>query len=341
MDHKDNKLIITVAPGASPSAMAKHKELPRTAKQIADEVIASAQAGASIAHMHVVDENGKATTDLSFFRETVSLIRRGCDILIEGSTGGTADLSAADRSVSLDVDVELASLNTGSINYGSGVYVNSPADIDYWVNRMRQRRIKPTLTVFDLGFIANAAKLVRDGLVTPPLFFNMVFDLPGGPPATPANLVYHVNNLPPGSLWETTAYEASSFPTAAMAIATGGHARVGFEDYYYYSPGRLASSNAELVARLARIAKELERPLAKPADARKMLGLPARAPSYAMPAVSIPARPPVPARVAAAAAAPAAAEAYPTKPDGTPDFAKMTPPQRLMYHMTRLDKALG
>jgi len=338
MDHKDNKLIITVAPGASPSAMAKHKELPRTTRQIADEVIAAARAGASIAHMHVVDEQGKATTDLSFFRETVAMIRRGCDILIEGSTGGTVDLSAAERSVSLDVDVELASLNTGSINYGAGVYVNSPADIDYWVNRIRQRRIKPTLTVFDLGFIANAAKLAAAGLVAPPLFFNMVFDLPGGPVATPANLVYHVNNLPPGSLWETTAYEAASFPTAALAIAMGGHARVGFEDYYFYSPGRLAGSNAELVARLVRIAKELERPLAKPADARKMLGLPARAPSYAMPAIGIPARPAVPAR---APAAPAAAEAYPTKPDGTPDFAKMTPAQRLMYHLARLDKALG
>ncbi len=268
-----DKLIITVAPCAPPGQLDAHPDLPRTPEQIADEVVQAWNAGAAIAHLHVLDEQGRPTQDLAAFRRTIALIREHCDILIEGSTGGLTGFSAADRSVALRADIDLASLNPGSVNYDQGVYINSPQDIDYWVREMRRRGIKPGIAIFEAGMIENALRYARQGLIAEPLFFNFVLGLTGALPATARNLMFLIESLPPGALWEVTGHGGHDLQAALWAFALGGHARAGFEDHIFYRPGERASSNAVLIDRIARIARDAERPIASPAEARSMLGI--------------------------------------------------------------------
>ncbi|HEY64866.1 MAG TPA: 3-keto-5-aminohexanoate cleavage protein [Caldilineae bacterium] len=268
-----DKLIITVAPCAPPAQLEAYPDLPRTPEQIADEVVRAWNAGAAIAHLHVLDEQGHPTQDLAAFRRTIALIRERCDILIEGSTGGLTGFSAAERSVALQADIDLASLNPGSVNYDRGVYINSPQDIDYWVGEMHRRGIKPGIAIFEVGMIENALRYVRQGLISEPLFFNFVLGQVGALPATARNLVFLIESVPSGSMWEVTGHGGHDLQAALWAIALGGHARAGFEDNIFYRPGERASSNAMLIERIVRIAREAERPIASPAEVRSMLGI--------------------------------------------------------------------
>jgi len=240
---------------------------------IAQEVIDAHAAGASIAHLHVWDHDGQPTGDLGAFHRTIARIREGCDIIIEGSTGGVGDLTAAERCVSLHADIEMASLNVGSVNYDQGVYVNSPDDVRFWASEMARRHIKPDIAVFEVGMIQNALRLADEGLLKPPYLFSFVLGQTGALPATPKNLLFLAESVPDGAVWGAAGHGGADLPMSSLAMMIGGHARAGFEDNPYYAPKRAATSNAELVRRLVRIAGELGRPVATPAQARGMLGL--------------------------------------------------------------------
>jgi len=268
-----NRLIITVAPAAPQAQLASYPDLPRTPEQIADEVVRAWNAGAAIAHLHVLDETGRPTQDLTAFHRTISLIREQCDIIVEGSTGGLTGFSAADRSVALQADIQMASLNPGSVNYDQGVYINSPHDIDYWVRQMHRRGIKPGIAIFEAGMIENARHYARQGLIAEPLFFNSVLGQVGAMPATARNLMFLVESLPPGAIWEVTGHGGHDLQAVLWAIALGGHARAGYEDNIFYRPGERATSNAALIDRIVRIAREAGRKIASPAEACILLGL--------------------------------------------------------------------
>lgn len=270
------KLAIVVAPCSPPAQLEAYPDLPSTPEQIADEVVAAWRSGAAIAHLHVLDEKGHPTQELSAFRRTVDLIQRHCDIIVEGSTGGVTGFSAADRSVALGADIELASLNPGSVNYDRGVYINSPQDVVYWVGEMYRRGIKPDIAVFELGMIENALCHVRQRLIAEPLLFSFVLGQVGAMPATARNLVFLVDTLPAGAIWGATGHGGHDLEVALWSIALGGHARAGFEDNIYYRPGERATSNAQLVERIVRIGREAGREIASPAEARAMLALPSR-----------------------------------------------------------------
>lgn len=268
-----DSVIITVAPSIPPPVAAIIPGLDLSPEGIAAEVMRSCGAGASIAHLHVWDERGQPTTDLSAFRRTLRLIREGCDIIIEGSTGGLTALTPAERCVALQAEVEMASLNPGSVNYDAGVYVNAPDDVGFWAREMSARGIKPDFAIFEAGMIATSVGLAEQGLFASPLCFGLVLGQQGAMPASPRNLVFLVDSLPAGAVWTACGHGGHDLRMAALAIAAGGHARAGFEDNPYYRPGELATSNAQLVERLARMAREVGRPVASPTDARKILGL--------------------------------------------------------------------
>jgi 3-keto-5-aminohexanoate cleavage enzyme len=240
---------------------------------IAEEVVQAYNAGANVVHLHVWDERGQPTTELAAFERTIRLIRERCDIVIEGSTGGVNELSPAERSVSLQADIEMASLNPGSVNYDAGVYVNSPDDIAYWVQEMHRRRIKPDVAVFEAGMIANSMRLVDEGWIEPPFLFSFVLGQVGALPATPKNLLFLSETIPVGSLWSVAGHCGHDLHMSSLAMHVGGHARAGFEDNPYYRPGELATSNAQLIERLVRIAREIGREPVSPAEARAILGL--------------------------------------------------------------------
>ena len=269
----NEKLLITVAPSIPPYMRANFPNLDLSPEGVAAEVARAHSAGANVVHLHVWDEEGQPTMDLSAFRRTLRLIRERCDIVIEASTGGINTLNAAERSVSLQTEIELASLNPGSVNYDQGVYVNSPEDIRYWAEEMQRRQIKADIVIFEAGMIANAMRLAEQGLLETPYLFGFVLGQQGAMPATPKNLLFLNESLPPGALWGVIGHGGNDLWTSTMAMTMGGHARAGFEDNPYYRPGEPARSNAQLVERLVRIARELGREPATPAEARNLLGL--------------------------------------------------------------------
>ena len=268
-----DKLLITVAPSIPPYIAQNISGLDLSPEGIAAEVVRAANAGANVVHLHVWDEHGQPAMDLTAFERTLRLIRAGCDIVIEGSTGGVNTLTAAERCVSLQADVELASLNPGSVNYDKGVYVNSPDDIAYWAQEMQHRRIKPDIAIFEAGMIANAVALAEQGWIAPPMLFGFVLGQRGALPATPKNLLFLSETIPAGSLWGVVGHGGSDLRMSVLAMNMGGHVRAGFEDNPFYRPGEPATSNAQLSERLVRIARELGREPATPAEARRLLGV--------------------------------------------------------------------
>jgi 3-keto-5-aminohexanoate cleavage enzyme len=268
-----DRLIVTVAPSIPPYMAESLTGLDLSPQGIAAEVARAAAAGANLVHLHVWDEQGRPTTDLAAFRRTLELIRAQCDIVIEGSTGGINTLTPRERSVSLEAGIEMASLNPGSVNYDQGVYVNSPQDIDYWAGEMARRRIKPDVAIFEAGMIETVRDLAGRGLMQPPFVFGFVMGQKGAQPATPRQLLFLTESLPPESHWSVVGHGGSDLRMALLALGMGGHVRAGFEDNPYYRPGERAASNAQLIERLVRLAREVGREPASPNEVRQMLGL--------------------------------------------------------------------
>jgi 3-keto-5-aminohexanoate cleavage enzyme len=164
-------------------------------------------------------------------------------------------------------------LNPGSVNYDKGVYINSPSDIEYWVQEMQCRNIKPDVAIFEAGMIANTLALAEKGWLKPPYLFSFVLGQQGALPATPKNLLFLSESIPVESYWGVVGHGGYDLQMAVLAMNMGGHVRAGFEDNPYYRPGELATSNAMLIERLVRLAREVGREIASPDEVRVMLGL--------------------------------------------------------------------
>jgi 3-keto-5-aminohexanoate cleavage enzyme len=268
-------LIITVAPVGAEVMRAHNPNLPLTPAEIGAAVYAAHQEGASVAHLHARDEHGEPTQDPRVYARIIEEVQARCDIIIQLSTGGAVGMSTAERARPLELGPEMATLTTGSVNFGDGVFINSSADIRHFAAMITEFGIKPEIEVFEAGMIENARRLLREGLVKPPLHFDLVMGVPGGIAGSVEALLHLVSSLPPNSSWTVAGIGRHELPLATVAVVLGGHVRVGFEDNIYYSRGVLAESNAQLVARVVRIAKELGRPVASPAQARRILQLPA------------------------------------------------------------------
>jgi 3-keto-5-aminohexanoate cleavage enzyme len=271
----NDKIILSVATTGNWPAKAQNPNLPVTAEEIARSVVESWREGAAVAHVHVRDEMGRVSCDLARFRRVKEMIRaQGCDIIINFSTSGASGLvSESERFNSLDAGPELASFDAGSMNFNERVFLNPPDFLEDLARRMLAASVKPEIEVFDSGMIGNAGDIIAKGLIARPLWWQFVLGVKGGASATTRSLLYLVESLPEGSLWSVCAVGSRQLPMNVQAIAMGGHARTGLEDNLYYRRGELAQGNAQLVARLVRIARECGREPATPAEARQILGL--------------------------------------------------------------------
>jgi 3-keto-5-aminohexanoate cleavage enzyme len=270
-----DKLILSVATTGSRTSREQTPHVPITPEEIADQAIACYAEGAAIVHIHVRDDNGVVTCDPARYARVAEIVReRGCPIIVNMSTGGNAGLmSDEDRMAPVRLSPEIASFDAGSVNFGDGVFVNSPSFLNTLAERMDEFGVKPEIECFDTGMIENAKRLIDRGLLKPPFWFQFVLGVRGGAPATASQLVHMVNQLPPDSHWSVCAIGRAQLPMNMLAIAIGGHARTGLEDNIYYSYRVLAEGNAPLVARVARIAREADRELATPDEVRELLGI--------------------------------------------------------------------
>jgi 3-keto-5-aminohexanoate cleavage enzyme len=273
------KILISVAPVAhvgTPIPVGMNN--PLTPEDVANDTLQCFNKGASMVHLHVRNEKGEQTSDLTYFSRTLDLIRQQSDMIIQGSTGGVAELSLEERCVSLnDPRVEMGSLNMGSTNFGEGVYINTLPDIRYWAKKMQENNVIPELEIFDLSMIGSALKIYKEGLVSLPLSFNFCLGFENSTQATADNLFCLKNSIPQDSHWGFIHENMEDFSLLVASAAMGASVlRVGYEDSFYYEKGKPAKSNAELVERLVEIIGKLGYEPMNPTEARKLLNIPVK-----------------------------------------------------------------
>jgi 3-keto-5-aminohexanoate cleavage enzyme len=267
------KLIITAALTGAEVTRQQHPGLPISPEEIAQAAYECAQAGASIVHVHARNPDGSSTQDAAAYQAIITAIQARCNVIVQVSTGGAVGMTAQERLAPVTLKPEMATLSMGTVNFGGDVFMNHPTDMQEFARAMQSHGVKPELEIFDSGMLATANRWIDKGLLVGPQHFDFVLGISGGMAGKPDALMYLVSQLKSGSTWTVAGIGAAQLQLGTLAIVLGGHVRVGFEDNLFYRKGELASSNAQLVARMARICTELNRPVATPDEARTLLGL--------------------------------------------------------------------
>lgn len=270
----DGKIVITCACTGAETTKEQNPALPITPEEVAKTAEDCRRAGAAILHLHVRTPEGRPTQDPGRFKEAIEAIQRKTDIIIELTTGGAVGDTAEERLRPVKLlTPEMASLDCGTVNFGNEYIVNDLPTMRAFAKEFRERGVRPTLECFDLGHVYASKILIKEGLLEPPYHYGFVLNVPAALPYSIPNLQAMIDALPEGADFTVMGIGRSSLPAQYGAIATGGWIRVGFEDNVFFSKGVLAASNAELVERAVRIAKEAQLSPATPDEVRKYLKL--------------------------------------------------------------------
>lgn len=190
------KLIITAAMTGAEVTRQHNPNLPITAQEIGQAAYECWLAGASMVHLHVRKEDGSPTQDAAYFKAAMEEIRSRCDIIIQVSTGGAVGMSAEERIQPVYLKPEMATLTTGTVNFGDDVFYNPPEYMEMFARVMQEQGVKPEIEVFEVGMINNALRLAQKGLIEEPMHYDFVMGVPGGIPGTLKNLLHLVESLP-------------------------------------------------------------------------------------------------------------------------------------------------
>ena len=268
--------ILCVAITGSLPTKANNPAVPITIAEQIESTQAAFEAGASIAHCHVRDDEGKPTSDPDRFARLVEGLKTHCPgMIIQLSTGGRSGAGTA-RGGMLPLRPDMASLSVGSNNFPTRVYENPPDLVDWLAAEMLKYNVKPEIECFDLSHIVQAASMARDGRLANPLYVQFVMGVKNAMPADERIFDFYIetlNRLAPTALWCAAGIGPAQLTINEWAIAKGGHTRTGMEDNVRLDRDRLAPSNAALVQRAVDLCEKYERPVATWAQARAMLGL--------------------------------------------------------------------
>jgi uncharacterized protein (DUF849 family) len=273
-----DKLIINAAITGMVPMKSDTPHVPITVDEIVADIKRARDAGASIVHLHARQEDGSADYRAEVYSQILAGARAVApDVILCVSTSGRVFKTFEQRSEVLDCrnpQPEMASLTLGSMNFPKVASVNDPDMIRSLAQRMAERGIVPEMECFDLGMVEYANYLVERRVLVAPFYCNLLLGSLGTLSATPANLARMVGALPNGTTWAAAGIGRFQFPMNALAIAMGGHVRVGLEDNIWYDDERTRlATNAELITRLVRIAQACGREIATPDEARTMIGL--------------------------------------------------------------------
>jgi uncharacterized protein (DUF849 family) len=299
-----NKVIITCAITGGIHTPTMSDALPHRPEDIAAQSIGAAEAGAAVLHLHARDpKDGRPTPDPAVFMQFLPRIKQATDAVINVTTGGGLNMTVEQRLAGpLIAKPEMCSLNMGSMNFGlfpladryptwkhewEKGYLRSTDDFIFRNTFRDIERIMRMLgeehgtrfehECYDVGHLYNLAHFVDRKLVRPPFFVQIIFGILGGIGAEMRNLIFMKETADrlfgEDYRWSVLAAGRAQIPFATQAAMMGGNVRVGLEDSLYIGKGKLASSNAEQVAKMRRILEELGHEIATPADAREILGL--------------------------------------------------------------------
>lgn len=273
------KLIINAAITGMVPTKADTPHVPCSPEEIVADVRRCHDAGAAIVHIHARDRDGKPTYRAEVYREIYAGIRQACpNILISGSCSGRVFNEFEQRSQALDpgngLRPDLGSLTLGSFNFPTGPSANSPEMIQRLAQAMRDKGILPELEVFDFGMIDYAHYLLRKRVLHRPAYCNLLLGSQGTAAATALNLAAMVRALPEQTTWSATGVGRFQFQINCLAVAMGGHVRVGLEDAIYYDPEKTQlATNPGLIDRIVKVARAMGRDPASPEETRQIIGL--------------------------------------------------------------------
>jgi 3-keto-5-aminohexanoate cleavage enzyme len=272
-----NLMVLTAAMVGAEVTREQTPYLPLTAEEIAEDAAKCRAAGAAMVHIHVRNADGSPSQDTELFRAAIRAIRKKCDILIQVSTGGAVGMSADERCGPLRLEgddrPDMATLSTGTVNFGNDVFSNPRPLIRDIATRIKARGLKPEIECFDVGMIDEARALEKEGFISLPAHFDFVLGVGGALAASVEALDFMRSYIPKNSTWTCAAMGRHQLPFVELAAERGGHSRVGLEDNIFISKGVLAKGNFELVAEAAVRAMSKNRRLATPQEARQLLGL--------------------------------------------------------------------
>lgn len=271
-----NPCIICVAITGSVATKADNPAVPVSISEQVESTHAAYEAGASILHAHVRDDDGAPTSDPARFAKLVEGVQAHCpDMVIQLSTGGRSGSGTA-RGGMLPLRPDMASLTVGSNNFPTRVYENPPDLVDWLASEMLSYDVKPEIEAFDLAHIFQAVKMQNDGRLKGPLYVQFVMGVKNAMPVDRRVFDFYIETLgrlAPDALWCGAGIGAGQITMNEWCIAAGGHVRTGLEDNVRISRDTLAPSNAALVRRAVDLCAQHGRPVATPAQARSLLGL--------------------------------------------------------------------
>jgi len=259
-------------------------EIPYTPREIGEEAARAANEGAAIVHIHARTAEGGPDWSVETFASIFAEVRARSDVIVNFSTGAIG-VPVEERIAHIrELRPEMAALNMGSMNYAiysakkkafhhDHVFANPFSDIQFFLEAMNKAGVRPEMECFDAGHIGNTRPLIDMGVLRPPYQFSLIMGVLGGIPGTTRQLVNQVDSLPAGSHWQVIGIGLNQWPLVATAITMGGNVRVGLEDNFYLEEGKMAKSNGDLVAKAARLCRELGAAVASPAEARSLLEL--------------------------------------------------------------------
>ena len=297
-----DKAIITVAVTGSIHTPTMSPYLPITPQQIADEAVRAYEAGAAVCHLHARNpETGVPVPDVNLMKEIITEIKSRCNIVVCITTGGGLGMTVEQRVAPVTLyKPELASFNAGSINFAlfpviprykewkfewekqylgmteDFIFANTFKSMKEYCAKFNEMGTKPEFEIYDAGMVNNVAFMIQSGYIKKPVYIQFVMGVLGGITPSSENLIFLVDyarKLIGDFQFSVCVAGRAQFPICTQSLLIGGNARVGLEDNLYLEKGQMAKSNAEQVAKIVRIARELGIEPATPDEARQILGL--------------------------------------------------------------------
>ena len=268
--------ILCVAITGSVPTKAANPAVPISIAEQVESTHAAFEAGASICHAHVRNDDETPSSDPEKFARLMEGVQNHCPgMIIQFSTGGRSG-AGRERGGMLSLRPDMASLSVGSNNFPTRVYENPPELVDWLASEMKTHAVKPEIEAFDLSHIHKAAEMNRDGRIPGQLYVQFVMGVKNAMPVDRETFDFYIqtlNRLAPNAQWCAAGIGPNQIVLNEWAIAAGGHTRAGLEDNVRLDRDRLAPSNAALIQRAADLCAKYDRPVATPAQAREILGL--------------------------------------------------------------------
>lgn len=268
--------IITVAITGSLPGKKDNPAVPITVAEQIESTHEAFEAGATVVHLHVRQDDGSPSSDPHRFAAVLDGIRHHCPGMItQISTGGRSG-AGRERGAMLHLRPDMASLATGSCNFPSRVYDNSPDLVDWLAGEMLRFGIKPEIEAFDLSMIFKASAMHKEGKLSAPLHFQFVMGVRNAMPVDRDVFEFYVRTvqrLDPDATWTGAGIGKDQLTLVRWSLELGGHCRTGLEDNVRLDRDKLAPSNAALVRQVVDLCAEYDRRPASVQEARSLLTL--------------------------------------------------------------------